>query len=82
MVRSSGGRSSDAGPLLGLGVGALSVNTCSTSDNSFFCNYSRIFQMIMWTITLIFIVWIVFALLSPLVFAAFSKRGRGSKGWL
>ena len=80
MGRLSGGRSSGAGPLLGLGVGAVSVNTCSTSDNSFFCKFSRIYQMIMWTITLIFIVWIVFAL-SPLVFAAFSKRGRGSKGW-
>lgn len=81
MGRLSGGRSSGFSPLLGLGVGAVSVNTCSTSDNSFFCQFSRIFQMIMWTFTLLVITWLVFTLASPFVFAAFSRRGRGSKGW-
>jgi hypothetical protein len=77
MARLSGGRSSGPNPLLGLGVGAVSVNTCSTSDNSFFCQFSRIFQMIMWTFTLLVIAFVVVSFLSVFLF---SKR-RGSKGF-
>jgi hypothetical protein len=72
-----GGRSSSGGtgigPYLGLGVGAVSVNSCTTSDTSFFCQFSRIFQMIMWVFTLLFIAWVLFTIIPPML----GKRGRG-----
>jgi hypothetical protein len=45
---------------LGAGVGAVAVNTCSSEDQSMFCQASRIFQIISWIISIIVFLWVAY----------------------
>ena len=65
-------------PGLGMGVGAVSVNTCASTDNSFFCQFSRIFQMITTILTTLLLLFIVYVIFSTFVF---NRRGGRSKGF-
>jgi hypothetical protein len=62
-------------PALGLGVGAVAVNQCASTDNSFFCQWSRFFQIFMQVITLILVLYIIYAFAVPYIF----KKGRGGR---
>jgi hypothetical protein len=64
-------------PALGMGVGAVAVNTCPSTDNSLFCQVSRIFQMIGMFLSTIIMIWLLYIILSPYLF---SKRGGRSRG--
>jgi hypothetical protein len=71
-----GARSSGAtSPGLGLGVGAVAMNTCPATDMSLFCQFSRFFQVIMMIFTLAVIGWIVYTLAIPYLM----KKGRGGR---
>ena len=65
-------------PGLGMGVGAVSVNTCASTDNSFFCQFSRIFQMITTILTTLLLLFFVYVIFSTFVF---NRRGGRSKGF-
>jgi hypothetical protein len=45
---SSSGGGGGFGSGLGLGVGAVAVNTCPIENKTWFCTFSRIFQVISW----------------------------------
>lgn len=77
MAKGSGSGSGPSMPALGMGVGALAVNTCPSTDNSFFCQFSRIFQMITTVLTTLLLLWFVYVIFSTYVFA---KRGGRSRG--
>ena len=64
-------------PALGMGVGAVAVNTCPSTDNSFFCQFSRIFQMITTFLTTLLLFWFVYVIFSTFVF---NRRGGKSRG--
>jgi hypothetical protein len=65
-------------PALGMGVGAVAVNTCPSTDNSFFCQFSRIFQMITTILSTLLLLWLVYVVFSTFVF---NRRGGRSKGF-
>lgn len=65
-------------PGLGMGVGAVSVNTCASTDNSFFCQFSRIFQMITTILITLLLLFFVYVIFSTFVF---NRRGGRSKGF-
>ena len=65
-------------PALGMGVGAVAVNTCPSTDNSLFCQVSRIFQIISWIFSTLIIIWIIYWLAKG-YFGG--KRGGRSKGF-
>jgi hypothetical protein len=67
-----------ASPGLGLGVGAVAVNTCSSEDKSMFCQASRIFQIISWIFTTLIFLWIAYVFFDIYVL---SKRGKRSKSF-
>ena len=68
-----GGGSGSFGSGLGLGVGAVAVNTCPIENQTFFCQFSRIFQMITWVFTILVFMYIAYIFVSVYFF---SKRGR------
>ena len=73
----SGSGSGPDFPNLGLGVGAVALNTCASTDNSLFCQVSRIFQIISWIFSVLVILFFIY------VFAKAyfnSRRGGRSKG--
>jgi hypothetical protein len=76
MARRSG--SSGIGTGLGLGVGAVGVNTCSSEDQSWFCQISRIFQIISWIFSILIFIWIAYMFFDIYVL---SRRGKKSKGF-
>ena len=65
-------------PGLGMGVGAVSVNTCASTDKSFFCQFSRIFQMITTILITLLLLFFVYVIFSTFVF---NRRGGRSKGF-
>ena len=71
-------RSSSPSLGLGAGVGAVAVNTCSSEDNSLFCQASRIFQIISWIFSIVLFIWVAYIFLDMYVF---SRRGRRSKNF-
>jgi hypothetical protein len=73
-----GSRSGSGMPGLGMGVGAVSVNTCASTDNSFFCQFSRIFQMITTILITLLLLFFVYVIFSTFVF---NRRGGRSKGF-
>ena len=75
MAKGSG--SGPSMPALGMGVGSLAVNTCPSTDNSFFCQFSRIFQMITTFLTTLLLFWFVYVIFSTFVF---NRRGGKSRG--
>jgi hypothetical protein len=58
---------------LGAGVGAVAVNTCSSEDQSLFCQASRIFQIISWIISIIVFAWVAYTFFD---FYVLSRRGK------
>ena len=75
MARGSSGSGSGSGLSTGLGLvgGAVSVNTCPVENQTFFCQFSRIFQMITWVFTICIMLYIAYIFISMYFF---SKRGR------
>ena len=73
-MRKSSGSSMSSMPFLG--VGATAVNTCSADNNSFFCQLSRIFQMIMWAITLFAILYCIYVFAIPYMLKRFKRSKR------
>ncbi len=55
------------GPVLGLGVGAVAVNQCASTDNSLFCQWSRFFQIFMQIITVIIVLYFIYTIAIPYV---------------
>jgi hypothetical protein len=68
---SSSGNGGGLGSGLGLGVGAVAVNTCPIENQTFFCQFSRIFQMISWVFTILVFMYIAYIFVSVYFF---SKR--------
>lgn len=68
---SSGGGGGGFGSGLGLVTGAVAVNTCPIENQTFFCQFSRIFQMITWVFSILVFMYIAYIFLSVYVF---SKR--------
>jgi hypothetical protein len=64
-----------ASPGLGLGVGAVALNSCPSTDMSLFCQFSRFFQVVTMVVTLAIIVWVVYSLVIPYL----TKKGRGGR---
>ena len=65
-------------PHLGLGVGAVAVNSCPSTDNSLFCQVSRIFQIISWIFSVFVILFFIYVFFAKPYFGG--KRGGRSKG--
>jgi hypothetical protein len=64
-----------AAPGVGLGVGAVALNSCPSTDMSLFCQFSRFFQVVMAIFTLAIIVWVVYNFVVPYL----TKKGRGGR---
>jgi hypothetical protein len=71
MARGGGGGGGGLGTGLGLGVGAVAVNTCPIDNQTWFCKFSRIFQVISWIFTILLFIYIAYIFLKVYVF---SKR--------
>ena len=68
-------------PSFGVGVGALAVNSCPSTDTSLFCQFQRFFQVFTQVITLI-VIFIMIIFFGYYVWMAFfSKRGKGMKNF-
>jgi len=64
-------------PGLGLGVGAVALNQCASTDESLFCQWSRFFQVFMQIITLVIVLYFIYTLAIPYLFK--KSRGLGSR---
>lgn len=62
-------------PALGLGVGAVAVNQCDSTDTSLFCQWSRFFQIFMQVITVIIVLYFIYTLAIPYLV----KKGRSGR---
>jgi hypothetical protein len=47
-------------PSFGFGVGAVAVNTCPSTDESLFCQFSRAFQVFTSILTILLVLYIVY----------------------
>lgn len=63
------------GPGLGLGVGAVALNTCPVENMSLFCQFSRFFQVVMMVFTLCILAYFLYSFAAPYIF----KKGGGSR---
>jgi hypothetical protein len=70
-----GGGRGGASPGLGLGVGAVALNSCPSTDQSLFCQWSRFFQVFMQVITLVIILYFIYLFAVPYVF----KKARAGR---
>jgi len=61
---------SSGGSGVGLGVGAVAVNNCPVDNQTLFCQFSRIFQVISWFFTICLFAYLAYFILMPF----FSKR--------
>ena len=61
-------------PNFGVGVGAVSVNQCPSSDDSWFCQFSRGFQVFMSIVTILIFVYFAFTIMSELGWFRKSKK--------
>jgi len=68
-----GGRG--GGPALGLGVGAVALNQCASTDESLFCQWSRFFQIFMQVITVIIVLYFIYTFAIPYVV----RKGRSGR---
>ena len=57
-----GGSSSGGGFGSGVGLvtGAVAVNTCPIDNQTFFCQFSRVFQMITWVFSILVFLYIAY----------------------
>jgi hypothetical protein len=65
-------KSGGGAPALGLGVGAVAVNQCASTDQSLFCQWSRFFQIFMQVITVVIVLYFIYTFAVPYLF----KKGR------
>ncbi len=64
------------GSLLGnFQFGVFGVNKCDTEDDTFYCNFSRFFSMIMMLIVLCAILYTVYVLFKSVAFTS-KRRGK------
>jgi hypothetical protein len=64
-------------PFLGFGMGVGSVNVCKTEDQTFYCQFTRVFHMFLMTLIVCYVAYIVYVMfLSKHVNKLFSSRGR------
>ena len=63
------------GPVLGLGVGALALNQCASTDDSLFCQWSRFFQVFMQVITVVIVLYFIYTFAIPYLV----KMGRSGR---
>ena len=68
-------KTAPAVPGIGLGVGAVALNQCASTDMSLFCQFSRFFQVVMALFTLAVIVLVVYNVVVPYL----TKKGRGGR---
>ena len=61
-------------PSIGFGVGAVAVNTCPSTDESLFCQFSRAFQIFTSIVTIVIVLYVVYILAS--VYFGSKKSGR------
>jgi len=70
---SSSGNGGGLGSGLGLVTGAVAVNTCPIENQTFFCQFSRIFQMISWVFSILVFLTIAYFFIKVFFF---SKGGK------
>ena len=58
----------------GVGVGAVALNVCDVSNESFFCQFSRFFQVVMMIFTLVILVFVAYTFAVPYIFKMSRKR--------
>ena len=64
-------------PAIGLGFGVGTINHCNSNDNTFYCQFTRAFQMAIMTIILLYIAYFVYTMfLQKPIKNLFSSRGR------
>lgn len=49
-------------PSIGFGVGAVAVNTCPSTDEDLFCQFSRAFQIFTSIVTIVLVLYVVYML--------------------
>ena len=49
-------------PSIGFGVGAVAVNTCPSTDESLFCQFSRAFQVFTSIVIIVLVLYVVYML--------------------
>ena len=59
-----------------MGVGATVMNTCSADNDSFFCKFSRIFQIIAWVFVLCIIIYFLYVFVLPFISKKMKHLGR------
>jgi len=70
----SSGSGGGFGSGLGLVTGAVAVNTCPIENQTFFCQFSRIFQMITWVFTICLFLFIAYIFIKSYVFSKGKSR--------
>jgi len=64
-------------PFVGLGFGVGSLNVCKSEDNTFYCQFTRVFQMIIMALILFYIAYFIYNIfLAKPLKNLFSSRGR------
>jgi hypothetical protein len=83
--KTSSSSSTSSSSIIGTGGGIMgtgvfghfgSINQCPADNTSFFCQFSRIFSMIMMVLTLLFIVFILYTLARAFLPALAKRSGR------
>ena len=57
------------------GVGAVAVNSCASTDTTYFCQFQRFFQVFMQVLVLVVVLYFIYSLAT----AYFSKGSKGLK---
>ena len=80
MKKSPGGISNLGSMLLNnFSFGVFGVNKCNDTDNSWYCNFSRIFSSTIMIIVLIIIFVVIYLLIIPLIVSQFNLNSIGKK---
>jgi hypothetical protein len=66
------------GPVLGLGVGAVAVNQCASTDNSLFCQLYSFFKIFMQVITVVIVLYFIYTFAIPYLVKSGRSGGRRS----
>lgn len=59
------------------GVGAVALNSCASTDTSYFCQFQRFFQVFMQILILVVVLYFIYSLAT----AYFSKGSKGLKNF-
>ncbi len=64
-------------PFLGFGMGVGSVNVCNSQDQTFYCQFTRVFHMFLMTLIIGYVAYLVYVMfLSKHVNKLFASKGR------